>query len=118
MLHHFQGRDFLRRTDCTPEEIGYLVDAVIELKCRRAQGEVFEPLRGKTIILIFEKPATRTRVSFQSGAAPLGARTFCMSPDQMQTSRGEPIGAQGRRRAAPQDVPIAQGAVRPREASC
>jgi len=41
--------------------------------------------------MIFEKLSTRTRVSFQAGAAQLGAQTFYMSPDQMQTSRGEPI---------------------------
>ena len=91
MLHHFQGRDFLKLADFTPEEVGYLVDTAIELKRRRAMGELFEPLRGKTIALIFEKLSTRTRVSFQAGAAQLGAQTFYMSPDQMQTSRGEPI---------------------------
>ena len=91
MLHHFQGRDFLKLADYTPEEVGYLVDTAIELKRRRAMGELFEPLRGKTIALIFEKLSTRTRVSFQAGAAQLGAQTFYMSPDQMQTSRGEPI---------------------------
>jgi ornithine carbamoyltransferase len=91
VLHHFQGRDFLKLADFTPEEVGYLVDTAIELKRKRAQREVFEPLRGKTIACIFEKLSTRTRVSFQAGAAQLGAQTFYMSPDQMQTSRGEPI---------------------------
>ena len=91
MRHHFQGKDFLKLADFTPEEVGYLVDTAIDLKRRHAMGEVFEPLRGKTIALIFEKLSTRTRVSFQAGAAQLGAQTFYMSPDQMQTSRGEPI---------------------------
>ena len=91
MLHHFQGKDFLKLADFTPEEVGYLVDTAIELKRKRAMGEVFEPLRGKTFAMIFEKLSTRTRVSFQAGAAQLGAQTFYMSPDQMQTSRGEPI---------------------------
>jgi ornithine carbamoyltransferase len=89
--HHFLGRDFLKLADFTPEEISYLVDTAIELKRKRAAGEVFEPLRGKTFALIFEKLSTRTRVSFQAGAAQLGAQTFYMSPDQMQTARGEPI---------------------------
>ncbi|HJW74286.1 MAG TPA: ornithine carbamoyltransferase [Thermoleophilia bacterium] len=91
MKHHFQGRDFLKLADFTPEEVGYFVDTAIELKRKRATGEVFEPLRGKTIALIFEKLSTRTRVSFQTGAAHLGAQTFYMSPDQMQAARGEPI---------------------------
>ena len=91
MLHHFQGKDFLKLADFTPEEVSYFVDTAIELKRKRASGEVFEPLRGKTFAMIFEKLSTRTRVSFQAGAAQLGAQTFYMSPDQMQTSRGEPI---------------------------
>ena len=38
MRHHFQGRDFLKLADFTPEEIGYLVDTAIELKRKRASG--------------------------------------------------------------------------------
>ena len=91
MLQPLQGKDFLKLADFTPEEVGYFVDTAIELKRSRPTGEVFEPLRGKTYAMIFEKLSTRTRVSFQAGAAQLGAQTFYMSPDQMQTSRGEPI---------------------------
>ena len=91
MLHHFQGRDFLKLADFTPEEVGYFVDTAIELKRKRASREVFQPLTGKTFAMIFEKKSTRTRVSFQAGAVQLGAQTLYMSPDQMQLSRGEPI---------------------------
>ena len=91
MLHHFRGKDFLKLADWTPEEVGYLVDTAIDLKRRQAMGELFQPLLGKTYAMIFEKLSTRTRVSFQAGAAQLGAQTFYMSPDQMQTSRGEPV---------------------------
>jgi len=91
MMHHLQGKDLLKLADFTPEEIGYFVDTAIELKRKRAIGEVFEPLRGKTVALIFEKLSTRTRLSFQAGIAQLGGQTFYMSPDQMQLSRGEPI---------------------------
>ena len=91
MMHHFQGRDFLKLADFTPEEVGFIVDTAIELKRKRLIGEPFEPLRGKTVALIFEKLSTRTRLSFQAGIAQLGGQTFYMSPDQMQTSRGEPI---------------------------
>ncbi len=44
MMHHFQGRDFLKLADFTPEEVGYIVDTAIELKRKRAVGEAFEPL--------------------------------------------------------------------------
>jgi len=63
MPHHFQGRDFLKLADFTPEEVGYFVDTAIELERKRATGEVFEPLRGKTFAMIFEKLSTRTRVA-------------------------------------------------------
>ncbi len=91
MLHHFQGKDFLKLADFTPEEVSYLVDTAIALKRKRATGEVFEPLRGKTVALLFEKPSTRTRVSFQAAVAHLGAQSFFLRPDELQTSRGEPI---------------------------
>jgi len=91
MKHHFRGRDFLKLADFTPEEVAYLVDTAIDLKRRYAGGETFEPLRGKSYAMIFEKPSTRTRVSFQAGACQLGAQTFHMRPDEMATARGEPI---------------------------
>jgi ornithine carbamoyltransferase len=91
MMHRFQGKDFLKLADFTPEEVGYIVDTAIELKRKRAVGEPHEYLRGKTVALIFEKLSTRTRLSFQAGMAQLGGQTFYMSPDQMQLSRGEPI---------------------------
>ena len=91
MQHHFQGKDFLKLADFTAEEVGYLVDTAIELKRKRATGEVFEPLRGRTVAVLFEKPSTRTRVSFQAAIAHLGAQSFFLRPDELQTSRGEPI---------------------------
>jgi ornithine carbamoyltransferase len=91
MLHHFQGKDFLKLADFTPEEVGYIVDTAIELKRKRAIGELLEPLRGKTVAVLFEKPSTRTRVSFQAAVAHLGAQSFFLRPDELQTSRGEPI---------------------------
>lgn len=91
MKHHFQGKDFLKLADFTPEEIGYLVDTAIELKRKLAVTEPHEYLRGKTVAMIFEKLSTRTRVSFQAGAAQLGAQTFYLRPDELQTSRGEPV---------------------------
>lgn len=91
MLHHFRGKDFLKLADFTAEEVAYLVDTAIELKRKRAIGESFEPLRGRTVAVLFEKKSTRTRVSFQAGIAQLGAQSFFLRPDEIQLSRGEPI---------------------------
>lgn len=91
MLHHFQGKDFLKISDFTPEEITYFIDTAADLKRKRAMGEVYQPLAGKTVAMIFEKASTRTRISFQAGAAQLGGHSLYLRPDEMQLSRGEPI---------------------------
>jgi ornithine carbamoyltransferase len=91
MQDHHAGRGFLKLADFTPSEIVTFVDAAAELKRRRQAGERFEPLSGKTVAVLFEKPSTRTRVSFQAGIAQLGGQSFFLRPDELQLSRGEPI---------------------------
>ena len=80
MHHHFRGRDFLKLADFTPEEVDYIIDTAVDLKRKRATGEIFEPLRGKTVAILFEKKSTRTRVSFQAAIAQLGAQSFFCDP--------------------------------------
>lgn len=77
--------------DYTPEEIQYLLDSAIELKHKHKNGEVFQPLKGKTIGLIFEKSSTRTRVSFEAGMYQLGGHALFLSKNDIQLGRGEPI---------------------------
>jgi ornithine carbamoyltransferase len=91
MLGHFQGKDYLEVGQYTPEEITYIVDTAIELKRKRLTGEAILPLQGKAVAVLFEKPSTRTRVSFQAGIAQLGGQSFYLRPDELQSSRGEPI---------------------------
>jgi ornithine carbamoyltransferase len=91
MQHHFRGKDFLKLADFTAEEVRYFVDTAEELKRKHALGESYQPLAGKTVAVLFEKPSTRTRVSFQAGIAQLGGTSFFLRPDELQTSRGEPI---------------------------
>ena len=52
---------------------------------------VSPPLKGKTLAMIFEKPSTRTRVSFEVGMKQLGGSTVVLNPDEMQIGRGETI---------------------------
>lgn len=87
----FKGRDMIELDDYTPEEIQYLLDSAIELKHKHRSGEVFQPLKGKTIGLIFEKSSTRTRVSFESGMFQLGGHALFLSKNDIQLGRGEPI---------------------------
>jgi ornithine carbamoyltransferase len=91
MRDKFRGKDFLTLMDFGQEEISDLLNVSYELKMKWARRELHEHLRGKTIAVIFEKPSTRTRTSFQAATAHLGAQSFYMRPDEMQLARGEPI---------------------------
>lgn len=86
-----KGRDFIALVDYTSEEIQYLLDLAIELKRKQKAGEVYQPLKGKTLGMIFEKASTRTRVSFEVGMYQLGGHPLFLSGNDMQLGRGEPI---------------------------
>jgi len=88
---NLHGRDFLEMDDYSTEEIQYLIDLAIELKSKQKNGEVYEPLKGKTVGLIFEKSSTRTRVSFEVGTYQLGGHALFLSKNDIQLGRGETI---------------------------
>jgi ornithine carbamoyltransferase len=67
------------------------VKRACELKEHVKRGERYEPLRGKTLALIFEKSSTRTRVSFETGMNQLGGGSLFLSPRDSHLGRGEPI---------------------------
>lgn len=85
------GRDFIELNDYTTEEIHYLIDLAVELKLKQKNGEVYQPLKGKTVGLIFEKSSTRTRVSFEVGTYQLGGHALFLSKNDIQLGRGETI---------------------------
>ena len=62
-----------------------------ELKALQRQGRNPTPLKGKTLAMIFDKPSTRTRVSFEAGIAQLGGASIYLAPGQTQMSRNEPV---------------------------
>lgn len=74
-----RGRDFIALADYTKEELEYLIDLAIELKRKQKAGEVYHPLAGKTLGMIFEKSSTRTRVSFEVGMYQLGGHALFLS---------------------------------------
>jgi len=87
----FKGRDFLSLGDYKPEEIMQLIELAIELKRKQKAGEVYQPLAGKTLAMIFEKSSTRTRVSFEVGMLQLGGHALFLSKNDIQIGRGETI---------------------------
>ena len=86
-----QPRHFLGFADWSGEELSSLLARAAELKAQRGQADVAQPLRGKSLGLIFEKASTRTRVSFSVGAWELGALPLDLPVAQTQLGRGEPI---------------------------
>ncbi|HHX96298.1 MAG TPA: ornithine carbamoyltransferase [Clostridia bacterium] len=86
-----RGRDFLSFADFTTVEIEYLLDLAAELKAKQKRGLAWPLLKGKTLGMIFEKPSTRTRVSFEVGMFQLGGLALYLNQADLQMGRGEPI---------------------------
>ncbi|HEY4826429.1 MAG TPA: ornithine carbamoyltransferase [Solirubrobacteraceae bacterium] len=81
-------RHFITGTEVSTDELLGLIDRALELK---AAPHSSEALRKRTVALIFEKPSTRTRVSFEAGIAELGGHPMVLRPGELQLSRGESV---------------------------
>jgi len=87
-----RGRDFITLMDYTTEEVKYLLGLSRDLKSRYYQGDRYsDALRGRTLLMIFEKPSTRTRVSLDVAATQLGMHVIYSNPQELQLGRGETI---------------------------
>jgi len=73
------------------KEINNIIDLAIDLKKQQKKGKEKPLLQNKTLAMIFEKPSTRTRVSFETGMFQLGGHALTLSPNDLQLSRGESI---------------------------
>jgi ornithine carbamoyltransferase len=91
VAQHLKGRDFTRIGTWNSEELRTALDLADELKKLRQQREPHELLPGRTLGMIFQKPSTRTRVSFEVGIAELGGRGLFLSAGDLQLGRGETI---------------------------
>jgi ornithine carbamoyltransferase len=90
--YNLKGRDLITLEDYTEEDIYVILDTTKIMKSRFYAGERIIPvLKGRSIALIFEKPSTRTRVSFEVAAYQLGAQPLYLSWEQLQLGRGETI---------------------------
>ena len=73
------------------DEVPLLLDMAANIKEWQKTGQPYEPLRGRTLGMIFEKPSTRTRVSFEVGMTQLGGHAIYLSPRDIQMGRGETV---------------------------
>lgn len=84
-------RDFLSLDDLTAPELGDLFARTAQLKRELKEGKPHATLAGKVLGMVFEKPSTRTRVSFEVGMFQLGGKALFLSARDLQLGRGEPI---------------------------
>jgi ornithine carbamoyltransferase len=83
--------DFITGEELDRDELLALLDRAEELKRGREDGVGRDSLKGRSVALVFEKPSTRTRVSFEVGVAELGATPVVLRADELQLTRGESI---------------------------
>jgi ornithine carbamoyltransferase len=83
--------DFITGEELDREQLLALLERAEELKRGREDGVGRDSLRDRSVALVFEKPSTRTRVSFEVGVAELGATPIVLRADELQMTRGESI---------------------------
>lgn len=86
-----QGKDLVSIGDLNTEDILNILNLAGELKAKQKSGQPQKILAGKTLAMIFEKPSTRTLVSFQVGMWQLGGHALNLSPDYIQAKVRESI---------------------------
>src|SRR5947208_14235290 len=75
----------------TREELEYIFERTRWIKAKFKAYELYQPLRDRTLAMVFEKSSTRTRVSFEAGMNQLGGIAINLTRGDTQLSRGEPI---------------------------
>ena len=88
---NLSGRNFLKLLDFTPAEIRYLLDLAKGFKDMKRNGVPHDYLRGKNIVLLFEKTSTRTRCSFEVAGRDLGMGVTYLDPGSSQMGKKESI---------------------------
>jgi ornithine carbamoyltransferase len=83
---------FLTGEELSREDLDSLLDRAEKLKGGREDGEGRDAIEGRSVALVFEKPSTRTRISFEVGVAELGGTPLVLRGDELQLARGESVG--------------------------
>lgn len=91
MAVNLKGRSFLTLMDFSPLEIRYLLDLAHDLKAKKRAGISNYVLKGKNIVLLFEKTSTRTRCAFEVGALEEGAHVTFLDSNSSQMGKKESL---------------------------
>ena len=89
MAFNLRNRNFLKLLDFTPAEIRFLLTLAADLKKAKYTGTEQPTLKGKNIVLLFEKDSTRTRCSFEVAALDQGAHVTYLGPSGSQMGKKE-----------------------------
>ncbi|MES2353076.1 MAG: ornithine carbamoyltransferase [Pseudomonadota bacterium] len=84
-------KHFLQLSDFTREEFEYLFDRTRAIKLLFKSYVTYQPLKDRTLAMVFEKQSTRTRVSFEAGMSQMGGNSIHLTTGDTQLGRGEPI---------------------------
>ena len=91
MAVNLKGKSFLTLMDLSAGEIRYLLDLAHDLKAKKRMGLTGEALKGKNIVLLFEKTSTRTRCSFEVAAKEEGGHVTYLDPGSSQMGKKESL---------------------------
>ena len=91
MAVNMKGKDIISIHDLSREEVNQILDTAHSLKIKHLIGEIYHPLKGKTLGMIFQKASTRTRISFEVAMWQLGGYALFLSAGDLQLKRGETI---------------------------
>ena len=91
MAVNLKGRSFLTLMDFTPEEIRYMLDLAHDLKAKKRAGIRNEVLKGKNVVLLFEKTSTRTRCAFEVACLDEGAHVTFLDSGSSQMGKKESL---------------------------
>ena len=91
MVNKLSKKDLLTLDEYTKDEISLILSVSENIRTKQKNGEMFVPLLGKALGMIFRKSSTRTRVSFEIGMFQLGGAALYLSPNDMQLGRGETV---------------------------
>lgn len=89
MAFNLRNRSFLKLLDFSPKEIQFLLDLSADLKAAKYAGTEQQQLKGKNIVLLFEKDSTRTRCAFEVAALDQGAHVTYLGPSGSQMGKKE-----------------------------